>query len=73
MKPHRHHRTVTTTTAKGTSRIHIKPSKQGSLHAALGVPLQQKIPVPLLQPKPADSPAMAKKKLFARNARKFNH
>ena len=70
-KPHQHRKHITTTTPKGT--IHIKQSKQGTLHKALGVPLKKKIPAPMLQPKPSDSPVMAKKKLFARNVRTFNH
>lgn len=53
--------------------IHIKPSEQGSLHSALGVPQSQNIPVSQLQSKPGDSPTLSKKKNFARNARKFNH
>ncbi len=53
--------------------IHIDPSKKGSLHKALGIPLDEKIPAADLQTKPGDSKALAKKKLFARNERKFNH
>ena len=54
-------------------RIHIKASKVGSLHRALGVPKGEKIPASKLVTKKTDSPAMRKKKNFARNARKFNH
>ena len=53
--------------------IHIKPSKVGSLHKHLGVPLGEKIPASKLADKPGDSPAIKKKKVFARNARKWNH
>ena len=53
--------------------IHIKPSKVGSLRKHLGVPEGQKIPVSKLADKPGDSPAIKKKKVFARNARKWNH
>lgn len=55
------------------SGIHIKPSKVGSLHTLLGVSQKQKIPASKLTTKPGDSPAMKKKKNFARNAKKFNH
>ena len=54
------------------SGIKIKPSKVGSLHRALGVPEGEKIPASKLQDKPGDSPALKKKKNFARNARKWN-
>jgi hypothetical protein len=53
--------------------IHIKPSKVGSLRKHLGVPEGQKIPVSKLADKPGDSPAIKKKKVFARNARKWKH
>lgn len=59
--------------AQGNGPIHIKPSREGSLHTVLGVPQGDKIPASQLQPKPSDTPAVAKKKNFARNARKFNH
>lgn len=49
--------------------IKIKPSKVGSLHAALGIPEGSKIPASKLQDKPGDSAALKKKKNFARNAR----
>lgn len=55
------------------SGIHIEQSKQGSLHDALGVPQDQKIPVSKLQSQPGDSAALAKKKNFARNARGWGH
>lgn len=55
------------------SGIYIKPSKRGSLRKALGVGKGEKIPASKLQDKPGDSPAMRKKKNFARNARKWNH
>ena len=53
--------------------IKIKKSKQGSLHRALGVPKGDKIPAGDLAPDPHDSPAMAKKKNFARNAKNWKH
>lgn len=55
------------------SGIHIKKSKQGSLHKALGVPKGEKIPASKLKIKSTDSPAMKKKKQFAINAKKFKH
>jgi Tfp pilus assembly protein PilV len=55
------------------SGIYIKPSKRGTLHDALGISRDKKIPVSMLQDKPGDSPALKKKKLFARNARKWSH
>ena len=51
--------------------IYIKPSKRGTLRKALGVKQGKKIPAAKLKKKPGDSKAMAKKKLFARNARKW--
>lgn len=53
--------------------IHIKKSQQGSLHRHLGIPEGEKIPASDLQDKPGDSPAIKKKKLFARNARSWKH
>lgn len=53
-------------------KIQIKKSKQGSLRRALGVKKGEKIPASKLKDKPGDSAAMAKKKNFARNARKWN-
>ena len=55
------------------SNIHIKKSKQGSLHKALHVPKGEKIPAAKLKIKSTDSPAMKKKKQFAMNAKKFKH
>lgn len=55
------------------SGIHIKKSKEGSLHTALGVPQGQKIPAQDLSVKPGDSPALVKKKTFAKNAKGWNH
>lgn len=52
-------------------KIHIKKSKRGSLHKALGVPKNKKIPASKLASKPGDSKALKKKKVFARNARKW--
>lgn len=53
--------------------IHIKKSKQGSLHKALGVKKGEKIPASKLTIHKGDSPAMKKKKQFAINARKWHH
>ena len=55
------------------SNIHIKKSKQGSLHKALHVPQGEKIPASKLKIKSTDSPALKKKKQFALNAKKFKH
>ena len=54
------------------SKIHIKPSKRGTLRKALGVKKGKNIPVRKLKAKKGDSLAMRKKKTFARNARKWN-
>jgi hypothetical protein len=51
--------------------IHIKPSKKGSLHKALGVPLGSPIPADKLAIKPGDSPALKAKKQFAINSKKW--
>lgn len=53
--------------------IKIRPSQVGSLHRLLGIPQGSKIPASRLATKPGDSPAMKKKKNFARNARHWNH
>jgi hypothetical protein len=55
------------------SGIHIKPSKQGSLHSALGIPQSQKIPAALINQRLAGNPseAMRKKLQFAKNARSW--
>lgn len=55
------------------SGIHIKPSKRGTLHDALGIPRGEKIPVNRLTIHEGDSPALKKKKQFAINARKWHH
>lgn len=55
------------------SGIHIKKSKKGSLHTALGVKKGDKIPASKLKIKSTDSPALKKKKQFAINAKKFKH
>lgn len=60
-------------TPSARSGIYIKPSKRGTLHDALGIPRGQKIPASKLKDKPGDSPALKKKKLFARNARTWKH
>lgn len=60
------------TAAGGASKkkpIRIKPSKVGSLHAALGVPQGQKIPASkVAAAASSSSPALRKKALFAKNA-----
>src|ERR1044072_1154933 len=43
------------------------------LHDALGIARDKKIPASKLKDKPGDSPALKKKKLFARNARTWKH
>jgi len=53
--------------------IHIKKSKVGSLHKHLGVKKGDKIPASKLKDKPGDSKAVKKKKVFARNAKKWKH
>ncbi len=53
--------------------IHIKPSKVGTLHTALGVPQGEKIPASKLTIHEGDSSALKKKKQFAINARKWEH
>ena len=55
------------------SGIHIKPSKQGSLHSALGIPQNQKIPASTINKRLAGNPseAMRKKLQFAKNARSW--
>lgn len=52
--------------------IDIKPSHEGRLHKALGVPEGQKIPVSKLDAAAhSKSPALRKEAQFALNARKF--
>jgi hypothetical protein len=54
--------------------IHIKPSKRGSLHRALHVPEDKKIPVAKLEKAAhSKSPSLRKKADFALNARHFKH
>jgi len=53
-------------------KIYIKPSQRGSLRKATNTPKGKKIPASKLKDKPGDSKAMKKKKVFARNARKWN-
>lgn len=55
------------------STIHIKEPKKGSLHTALGIKQEDKIPASKLVVKESDSPSMVKKKVFAANARKWKH
>lgn len=60
--------------AQKKQTIHIKKSKEGSLHTALGVPQGQKIPASkLAAAKNSKSPALRKKANFAINAKKFSH
>lgn len=60
-------------TSKKTG-IHIKKSKQGSLHADLGVPTNTKIPEhKLMAAKNSKSSALRKKANFAINAKKWKH
>jgi hypothetical protein len=54
------------------SRIYIKPSKRGSLRRHLKTPKGKNIPASQLTTKKGDSAAIRKKKVFARNARKWN-
>lgn len=55
------------------SGIKIKPSRVGSLHAALGVPQGQKIPASKVNAAAnSGSAALRKKAQFAKNARSFN-
>jgi hypothetical protein len=56
---------------KNKKKIYIKPSKRGSLRKATGTSKGKNIPLSKLKDKPGDSKAMKKKKLFARNARKW--
>jgi hypothetical protein len=51
--------------------IHIKSSHEGRLHQNLGVPAGKKIPSADLAPDPHDSPALAKQKVFAKNAKSW--
>jgi putative heme iron utilization protein len=54
--------------------IHIKPENKGKLHANLGVPSGQKIPVSRLESaKHSSSAAVRKRATFAMNARHWHH
>jgi hypothetical protein len=57
------------------SGIHIKESKQGSLHSAMGVKQGNKIPISAINSRLAGNPseAMRKKLQFAKNARSWGH
>src|SRR6476620_3535341 len=59
--------------AIGKSGIHIKKSKRGTLHDAVGVKRGEKIPASKLEIHEGDSPALKKKKQFAKNAKKWKH
>ena len=52
-------------------KIFIKRKNRGLLHKNLGIPAGEKIPASALKDKPSDSPAVKKRKLFARNARRW--
>lgn len=54
-------------------KIHIKPSRRGSLHSALGVPKNKLIPDKMLAKALAGNPssALKKKLVFAENAKKW--
>lgn len=59
---------------KSKSGINIKPSHEGRLHKALGVPEGQPIPAAKLQAaKNSSDPALRKQATFAINAKGFNH
>lgn len=54
--------------------IKIKPSHKGKLHRALGVPMDQPIPVRKIEKAVhSKSPALRKEAQFALNSRKFKH
>lgn len=53
--------------------IKIKKSHQGLLHKNLGVKKGKKLTGSQIAIKPGDSPAVKKRKVFAQNARKWNH
>jgi len=53
-------------------RIYIKPSKRGSLRKATKTPKGKNISASKLKVKSTDSPAMKKKKVFAKNAKGWN-
>ncbi len=55
------------------SGIHIKESHKGLLHKDLGVSKGKKIPAKKLKVKSSDSPALRKRKVFAENAKHWNH
>lgn len=61
--------------ARKKSGIHIKESKQGSLHSALGIPQSKGIPIGTINSRLAGNPseAMRKKLQFAKNARSWGH
>ncbi len=54
--------------------IYIKPSKRGTLHKMLHVPMGKKIPVEKLERAAhSQNKKLKKKAQFALNARHFNH
>ena len=60
--------------AQRRSGIHIDPENKGKLHATLGVPEGQKIPMSKLEAaKHSNNPLTRKRANFAINAKKFNH
>lgn len=52
-------------------KIRIKPSKRGTLRKHLKAKKGKKLTSKQLKDKPGDSKAIKKKKVFARNARKW--
>lgn len=53
--------------------IHIKKSHRGLLHKDLGIKQGEKIPASKLAIKSTDSPALRKRKTFAKNAKSWKH
>lgn len=55
------------------SKIYIKPSHKGELHAELGIAKTRKIPIATLKSAVAKGGKEAKQAQFAINARQFKH
>lgn len=53
------------------AKIKIKKENRGKLHEDLNIPKNKKIPASKLKVKESDSPAVKKRKVFAKNARKW--
>lgn len=65
---------ATSKRSSGKSGINIKPSHEGRLHEALGVPAGQKIPAAkLAAAKKSTNPQIRKEATFAENAKGFSH